>query len=179
MSCPQVNSPHDDDVRFVFVAALVSGVRFDEVVLASPRPTRAPGIPPSCLRPGAHPYPPWRPPLRRHPNLHCHPNLRVAMVLFLTVPRSTLPPVTPRYQAEKPSARGRPSSDQEDEQPANQAGRCHAGARAPCWHHGCRAVPQASACTDNRAESLSSGSRGPTAPLTSPRKQRCKPCMRW
>eukprot|EP00964_Phaeocystis_antarctica_P073583 scaffold45160_cov70-Phaeocystis_antarctica.AAC.2 len=46
-------------------------------------------------------------------------------------------------------------------------------------HHGCRAVPQASACTDNRAKSLSSGSRGPTAPLTSPRKQRCKPGMRW
>ena len=43
--------------------------------------------------------PPGRPPLRRHPNLRCHPNLRVASVLLLTVPRSTLPPVTLRSQA--------------------------------------------------------------------------------
>ena len=114
---PRVNSPHDHASAFVFHSeVLMQGRRLRQSawhpsrgVLTTWHSHHHPARATQSSRHAASyhasarapiPTPPGGPPLRRH--VTCAATLTSeSPVLLLTVPRSTLPPVTPRYQAKK------------------------------------------------------------------------------
>ena len=105
----------------------------------------------SCLRPGAHPYAARGPTPTPPRYLRCHLNLRVASVLLLTVPRSTLARDPALSGQEKMQANLEPAAVPRDGAPASEDPalikkmrnqRTKPGRAMPVrTHHGCRAVP--------------------------------------